>query len=90
MISQHPDHASKPYWLEEEFIGTHNESKECFLSFSELGSSEYKWDWEGKLVDESVMERLMSSKKIPKRVGEMACPGLFTSTVIFASSFPFD
>ncbi|OGM27424.1 phosphoenolpyruvate carboxylase [Candidatus Woesebacteria bacterium RIFCSPLOWO2_01_FULL_39_23] len=58
MISQHPDHASKPYWLEEEFIGTHNESKECFLSFSELGSSEYKWDWEGKLVDESVVERL--------------------------------
>jgi phosphoenolpyruvate carboxylase len=59
MISQHPDHASKPYWLKEEFIGTHNETKECFLSFSELGSSEYKWDWEGKLVDESVVERLL-------------------------------
>ncbi|PIS14071.1 phosphoenolpyruvate carboxylase, partial [Candidatus Shapirobacteria bacterium CG09_land_8_20_14_0_10_47_13] len=26
--------------------------------YSELGIPEYKWDWEGKLVDESVIERL--------------------------------
>lgn len=61
MISQHPDHAGKPYWHTEEFISTQHESFECFLSFSELGVSEYKWDWEGKLVDESVMDRLLSS-----------------------------
>lgn len=60
MISQHPDHAGKPYWHTEEFISTHHETFECFLSFSDLGVSEYKWDWEGKLVDESVMERLLS------------------------------
>jgi len=59
MISQHPDHAGKPYWHDQEFIATHHEAEECFLSFSELGSSEYKWDWEGKLVDESVIERLL-------------------------------
>ncbi len=61
MISQHPDHAGKPYWHTEEFISTNHETFECFLSFSELGVSEYKWDWEGKLVDESVMERLLST-----------------------------
>ncbi len=60
MISQHPDHAGKPYWHTEEFISTQHETFECYLSFSELGVSEYKWDWEGKLVDESVMERLLS------------------------------
>ncbi len=60
MVSQHPDHAGKPYWHTEEFISTQHETFECFLSFSELGVSEYKWDWEGKLVDESVMERLLS------------------------------
>jgi phosphoenolpyruvate carboxylase len=60
MASQHPDHASKPYWHNEEFISTQYETHECFLSFSELGVSEYKWDWEGKLVDESVIERLFS------------------------------
>lgn len=61
MVSQHPDHAGKPYWHTEEFISTQHETFECFLSYSEIGVSEYKWDWEGKLVDESVMERLLSS-----------------------------
>lgn len=60
MASQHPDHASKPYWHSRAFIGAQEESTECFLSFSEMGISEYKWDWEGKLVDESTLERLLS------------------------------
>lgn len=58
MVSQHPDHVSTPYWHSDAFIKTSEETYECFLSFSELGASEYKWDWEGKLVDESVIERL--------------------------------
>lgn len=28
------------------------------MSFSQLGADEYKWDWEGKFVDEAVVERL--------------------------------
>lgn len=59
MVSQHPDHAGKPYWHNEEFISTQHEAFECFLSYSELGVSEYKWDWEGKFVDESVLEKLL-------------------------------
>ncbi len=59
MASQHPDHADKPYWYNNHFIDVHAESEECFRMFSELGIDEYKWDWEGKLVDESVMERLL-------------------------------
>ena len=70
MVSQHPDHAGKPYWHDQEFIHTQYEAHECFLSFSELGASEYKWDWEGKFVDESIIERLFSEhfdyfKKFP-------------------------
>ncbi len=61
MASQHPDHASVPYWHDEAFITVQTEHKEAFLMFSELGIEEYKWDWEGKLVDESVMERLLGS-----------------------------
>lgn len=60
MISQHPDHGSKPYWQKSAFIKTGDEIKESFLSFSELETSEYKWDWEGKYVDESVIEKLLS------------------------------
>src|SRR3989344_5676909 len=59
MASQHPDHAGVPYWAKKEFISTRKEVKECFLTFSELGISEYKWDWEGKFVDESVVDRLL-------------------------------
>ncbi len=59
MATQHPDHASKPFWHTEAFIPAVKEARESFLSFSELGISEYKWDWEGKLVDESVLERLL-------------------------------
>lgn len=61
MASQHPDNATKPYWHSTAFIGVGDEYKESFLAFSELGIDEYKWDWEGKLVDESVMERLMGT-----------------------------
>ena len=58
MVTQHPDHASKPYWHSNKLIQTQYETEEAYLSFSELGATEYKWDWEGKLVDESVLERL--------------------------------
>lgn len=60
MASQHPDHANIPYWHNQAFIDVQNEGKECLLAFSDLGIGEYKWDWEGKLVDESVMERLFA------------------------------
>lgn len=58
MATQHPDHAKRPYWHTTAFIATQQEAEEAYLSFSELGITEYKWDWEGKLVDESVLERL--------------------------------
>ncbi|MFA9288473.1 MAG: phosphoenolpyruvate carboxylase [Weeksellaceae bacterium] len=60
MVTQHPDHASVPYWHHEAFISVQQETEECFRAFSELGATEYKWDWEGKFVDESVLERLLS------------------------------
>lgn len=59
MASQHPDHANVPYWHNSAHITVHDEYKELFINFSEIGIDEYKWDWEGKLVDESVMERLL-------------------------------
>ena len=60
MATQHPDHADKPYWHDEPYIPTLKEAKECFLCFKDLGLEEYMWDWEGKLVDESVLERIIA------------------------------
>jgi phosphoenolpyruvate carboxylase len=62
MATQHPDNASRPYWHNEPFIPAIEETKELFLSLSDLGASEYMWDWEGKLVDESVLERLLAKQ----------------------------
>lgn len=61
MASQHPDHARKPDWLESPFITVHDEIQEIYRDYFDLGISEYKWDWEGKFVDESVVERLLST-----------------------------
>ncbi len=60
MCSQHPDHAGSPYWHSEPFIQTHHELQECFRMYTELGAQEVMWDWEGKLVDESIVERLLA------------------------------
>jgi len=57
MVTQHPDHASKPYWHYRAYLTTQYETEEAYRSFAELGATEYNWDWEGKLVDESVVER---------------------------------
>lgn len=62
MATQHPDHAARPFWRKESFIPAIEEARELFLSYTDLGVSEYMWDWEGKLVDESILERLYGEK----------------------------
>ncbi len=59
MATQHPDNAGKAYWNSRAFISTSAEIKECYLCFSDLGIDEYNWDWEGKFVDEAVVDRLL-------------------------------
>ncbi|MBI5226448.1 phosphoenolpyruvate carboxylase [Candidatus Micrarchaeota archaeon] len=58
MGTQHPDNASKPYWAKDAFIDTQTEVEEAYRCFSELDGQEFMWDWEGKHVDESVVEKL--------------------------------
>jgi len=40
------------------FINTYDEIEECYRMFDELGVEEYMWDWEGKFVDEAVVDKL--------------------------------
>src|SRR3989344_1884729 len=61
MVTQHPDHANAPYWHDKPFITTKHEPYELYSSFQDLGATEYKWDWEGKLVDEAVIDRIFST-----------------------------
>lgn len=59
MATQHPDNAGKPYWHSRAFVSTAAEIKESYLCFSDLDIDEYNWDWEGKFVDEAVVDRLL-------------------------------
>lgn len=61
MGTQHPDNASKPRWAKDAFIDTQTEVEEAFRCFSELSAHEFMWDWEGKHVDESVVEKLFEN-----------------------------
>lgn len=58
MATQHPDNASPAYFTGRRFISTQDEIEECYRCFSELGVQEFMWDWEGKFVDEAVIDRL--------------------------------
>lgn len=61
MATQHPDNAAAPHWKPSEaFIAAREELAECMYCFSELGTQEYLWDWEGKYADEAVIDRLFS------------------------------
>lgn len=61
MATQHPDNAGKAYFCDKRFISAQDEIEECYRCFSELGVGEYMWDWEGKFVDEAVIDRLFTS-----------------------------
>lgn len=61
MATQHPDNASAPVWKTDPFMSTQEEIEECYLAYSKLGCTEYMWDWEGKYVDEAVVDKLFSN-----------------------------
>lgn len=62
MATQHPDNASAPYWEQDGdgFVSAQEEVAEAYSAYAELGVDEYMWDWEGKYVDEAVVERFFS------------------------------
>ena len=59
MATQHPDNAKGSPFTGNSFVSTKEEIDECVKCFSELGTEEYMWDWEGKFVDEAVIDRLL-------------------------------
>ena len=63
MATQHPDNACAPYWETDGdgFVSTREETLECYSAFKDLGCEEFMWDWEGKYVDEAVIDRLFNS-----------------------------
>ena len=61
MATQHPDNAAASPFSGNTFVSTAEEIEECFRCFADLGVHEYMWDWEGKFVDEAVIDRLFQN-----------------------------
>lgn len=63
MATQHPDNASAPYWESDGdgYISAYEEVRECYSAFKDLNCQEFMWDWEGKYVDEAVVDRLFQT-----------------------------
>ncbi len=59
MATQHPDNASPHPLSGKAFVATSEEVEEAHYCFSELDCREFMWDWEGKHVDEAVVEKLL-------------------------------
>lgn len=62
MATQHPDNAAAPYWeLDGDgFVSTKEEIQESVSAFRDLNCEEFMWDWEGKYVDEGVIDKMFS------------------------------
>ncbi|MFH0819390.1 MAG: phosphoenolpyruvate carboxylase [Patescibacteria group bacterium] len=62
MATQHPDNAKAPFWETDGdgYISAGEEMAELFASFKQLDADEYMWGWEGKNVDEAIVERLLT------------------------------
>ncbi|MFH1106982.1 MAG: phosphoenolpyruvate carboxylase [Candidatus Micrarchaeota archaeon] len=58
MATQHPDNASPHAFSGRAFVATSEEAEDAHFCFAGLGCGEFMWDWEGKHVDEAVIERL--------------------------------
>ncbi|VVB58744.1 Phosphoenolpyruvate carboxylase [Candidatus Anstonella stagnisolia] len=60
MSTQHPDNVNTPFFSEGEVLAGENEIKEAYYVFSHLGIPEQMWDYEGKEVDNHVVEKLLA------------------------------
>lgn len=63
MATQHPDNACAPYWEKDGdgYISAREEVDECYSAYADLGCEEFMWDWEGKYVDEAIVDRLFQT-----------------------------
>ena len=60
MSTQHPDNVAMPFFASGAPLSAEDEVREAYYAFSHLGCDEQMWDFEGKEVDEHVVEKLLT------------------------------
>jgi len=61
MSTQHPDNVTVPFFAHGPVMEGMDEIREAYYAFSHLGCDEQMWDFEGKEVDEFVIEKLLTT-----------------------------
>jgi len=61
MSTQHPDNVTVPFFAQGPIMEGVDEIREAYYAFSHLGCDEQMWDFEGKEVDEFVVEKLLTT-----------------------------
>ncbi|NJD67951.1 MAG: phosphoenolpyruvate carboxylase [Candidatus Methylomirabilota bacterium] len=61
MSTQHPDNVTVPFFAHGPVMEGMDEIREAYFAFSHLGCDEQMWDFEGKEVDEFVVEKLLTT-----------------------------
>jgi phosphoenolpyruvate carboxylase len=61
MSTQHPDNVAMPIFASGTVMTAEDEVREAFYAFSDLGCDEQLWDYEGKEVDNFVVEKLLAT-----------------------------
>lgn len=61
MSTQHPDNVTVPFFAQGPIMEGADEIREAYYAFSHLGCEEQMWDFEGKEVDEFVVEKLLTT-----------------------------
>lgn len=60
MSTQHPDNVNVPFFAAGPVMAGEDEIREAFYAYSHLGCDEQMWDFEGKEVDNFVVQKLLS------------------------------
>ena len=63
MSTQHPDNVATPIFSRESLMSADDEVREAFYAFAHLGCDEQMWDFEGKEVDNFVVQKLLASNE---------------------------
>jgi phosphoenolpyruvate carboxylase len=61
MSTQHPDNVAMPIFARDPVMSAEDEIREAYYAFSHLGCDEQMWDYEGKEVDNAVVQKLLSA-----------------------------
>ncbi|MFH1063544.1 MAG: phosphoenolpyruvate carboxylase [Candidatus Woesearchaeota archaeon] len=61
VATQFPDNVERPFWSFKDAITVADDFFDCYVSFKDLYCQEYFWDWQGRKLDELLLQKLVGA-----------------------------